>query len=67
MLKEKRAYCHPPTPQSNVTNSFIRQYGSNFDIPHDAWLISISSHETEEPRKQGLLNITIERGRQYQP
>ena len=52
-VQRKRAYCQPSTPQSNITNSFIRQQGSNFDIPHDTWLISISSPKTEESQKQG--------------
>jgi len=47
-VERKSAYCQPSTPQSNISNSFIRQQGSNFDIPHDTWFLSIPGHKTEE-------------------
>lgn len=46
IVERKEAYCQPPTPQSNIANSFVRQRGSNFDVLHDTWLIGITSHET---------------------
>lgn len=39
--KSKDAYCHPSTPQSNISNAFIRQSVCNFNILHDIWLILI--------------------------
>lgn len=69
IVKRTIAYSHPPTPQSNITNSFITQRSSDFDIPHDTRLISISSHERGEKEKEnkGYAIETTKRGIPYQP